>query len=117
MTALLHFHLSHRSRSWLFILAGVLLLSTRQAMASDERSIRLFRDEIISLGPTVNPAEAQMVSETSYHAASKYRKEWRVFPSAIFNNFLIYIGARQRGYFHWAHAIGASCNCRLRHSS
>jgi hypothetical protein len=110
MTAPLHFHLSHRSRVWLLILAGLLLLllNTQQAMANDERSIRLFRDEIVSLGPTVNPAEAQMVSETSYNTASKYRKEWRVFPSAIFNNFLIHVGARQRGYcFHWAHAIGA----------
>jgi hypothetical protein len=108
MTALLQLRLSRRPSRWLFIITVLFLLNTRHAMASEERSIRIFRDEIITLGPNVNPAEAQQISEVSYHTADKYRKEWRVFPSVLVNNFLIYVGARQRGYcFHFAHAIGA----------
>ena len=78
------------------------------AQARDEKSIQGFRDAIVALGPGVDPAEAQLVSETAHHTARRLQKEWRVAPLAIFQNFLIHIGARDRGFcFHWAHDIGA----------
>lgn len=77
------------------------------ARATDEKSIKGFRDAIVALGPDVDPDEAQLVSETSHHTARRLQKEWRVAPFAIFQNFLIHIGARDRGFcFHWAHDIG-----------
>ena len=77
------------------------------AQARDEKSIKEFRDAIVALGPEVDPAEAQLVSETSHHTARDLQKKWRVAPLAIFQNFLIHIGARDRGFcFHWAHDIG-----------
>ena len=61
----------------------------------------------MSLGPDVDPDEAQLISETSHHTARRLQKEWRVAPVSIFQNFLIHIGARDRGFcFHWAHDIG-----------
>ena len=79
-----------------------------QAQAGDEKSIKKFSEAIVALGPEVDPAEAQLVSETSHHTARRLQKEWRVAPVSIVQNFLVHIGARDRGYcFHWAHGIGA----------
>lgn len=80
---------------------------TAPAKASDEKSIKGFRDAIVALGPDVDPDEAELISETSHHTARRLQKEWRVAPISIFQNFLIHIGARDRGFcFHWAHDIG-----------
>ena len=77
------------------------------AKADDERSIKGFRDAIVAFGPDVDPDEAELISETSHHTARRLQKEWRVSPISIFQNFLIHIGARDRGFcFHWAHDIG-----------
>ena len=90
------------------VLACAVILCARSAMADDSKSITRFREAIVKLAPDVDPAEARLVSETAHHTARRLQKEWRVVPPANFQNFLIHIGARQRGYcFHWAHDIGA----------
>jgi len=90
------------------VLACALLLCAQSAMADDSKSIKRFRDAIVALSPEIDPAEAQLVAMTSHQTARRLAKEWRVVPPANFQNFLIHIGARQRGYcFHWAHDIGA----------
>ena len=96
-----------------FLARGVVLLiafsvCVGTALADDAKSIRGFQNAIVKLGPDVDPAEAQLVSETSHFTARRLQKEWRVAPISIFQNFLIHIGARDRGFcFHWAHDIGA----------
>jgi hypothetical protein len=76
--------------------------------ADDAKSIQGFEDAIMKLAPDVDPVEAELISVTAHHTARRLQKEWRVAPLANFQNFLIHIGARQRGYcFHWAHDIGA----------
>jgi len=98
---------SRRLCRGLIILLALGLL-VRTAQAGDERSIKKFSEAIVALGPGVDPAEALAVSETSHFTARRCQKEWRVSPLSIFQNFLIHVGARDRGYcFHWAHAIGA----------
>ncbi len=88
-----------------FIIFFVLTLA---AQARDEKSIAGFRDAMVALAPSIEPAEAELVSETAHHTARRLQKEWRVAPIAVFQNFLIHIGARDRGFcFHWAHDIGA----------
>ncbi|HEY1581911.1 MAG TPA: hypothetical protein VGF73_02295 [Chthoniobacterales bacterium] len=90
-----------------FVFVFLLILAVPVAQARDEKSIAGFTKAIIGLSPTVDPQEAQMVSEVSHHTARDLQKKWRVVPFAIFQNFLIHIGARDRGYcFHWAHGIG-----------
>ena len=77
------------------------------AHADDEKSIKGFRDAIVKLAPDVDPAEAELVSATSHRTARRLQKEWRVAPVSIVQNFLIHIGARQKGYcFDWAYGIG-----------
>ena len=96
----------HHSKIPLLALLAWSLLAPA-ALARDEKSIAGFRDAIVALSPTVNPAEAQLVSETAHHTARDLQKKWRVFPFAIVQNFLIHVGARDRGFcFHWAHGIG-----------
>jgi hypothetical protein len=91
-----------------FLLVSALLISANSARANDAKSINGFRDAIIALSPKVDPAEAQLVALTAHQTSRRLQKEWRVVPPANFQNFLIHIGARQRGYcFHWAHDIGA----------
>ncbi len=89
----------------IFLLAACLLAPP--ARANDEKSIQGFAKAIIALSPTVDPAEAELVSETAHHTARDLQKKWRVFPFALVQNFLIHVGARDRGFcFHWAHGIG-----------
>ena len=97
------------ARSFLpvLVLFFVFALGAPLARAGDEKSIKAFRNAIVELSPDVDPTEAQMISETAHQTARRLQKEWRVFPFALVQNFLIHIGARDRGFcFHWAHGIG-----------
>ena len=87
---------------------GVLfVMSIPAAIAADEKSIQRFREAMIKLGPNIDPAEAEAVSVTSHHTARELAKQYRVVGPAVFQNFLINIGARQRGYCaHYARDIG-----------
>ena len=77
------------------------------ARADDAKSIKGFRDALVALGPDVDPAEAELVSVTSHTTARRLQKEWRVAPVSIYHNFLIHIGAREKGFcFDWAYGIG-----------
>jgi len=102
-----HSGFRRRIRYALVALSCALLFSTHTANATDEKSIAGFTKAIVALSPTVDPAEAQMVSEVSHHTARSLQKQWRVFPFALVQNFLIYVKAREGGFcFHWAHGIG-----------
>ena len=78
------------------------------ARAADEKSIKNFTAAIIRLGPeTIDPAEAEAVSVTSHRTARQLAKEYRVVGPSVFQNFLVNIGARQRGFCaHYARDIG-----------
>jgi hypothetical protein len=107
MALMAHLKLSCAPGRWA-ALACALLLSAQNARADDSKSINRFRDAVVKLAPDVDPAEAELVAVTSHQTARRLAKQWRVVPPANFQNFLIHIGARQRGYcFHWAHDIGA----------
>lgn len=86
-------------------LSCALLVSA--ARAADEKSIEKFRDAMIKLRPDVDPAEASAVSTISHHTSRQLAKEYRTVGPAVFQNFLVNIGARQRGYCaHYARDIG-----------
>lgn len=108
MPLLTRFKLSHPPGRCTVVLAFALLICGQTALADDSKSIKRFRDAIVALSPAVDPAEAELVAEMSHHTARRLQREWRVVPPANFQNFLIHIGARQRGFcFDWAHGIGA----------
>jgi hypothetical protein len=66
------------------------------------------RDTIVALAPDVDPAEAERVSVTAHTTSRSLAREYRMVRPPDFQNFLIHIGLRQRGFcFHWARDIGA----------
>jgi hypothetical protein len=96
-----------RHTYWLLVFLLASLISSEPAAANDEKSIKGFQKAIVALAPEVDAVEAQAISEVSHHTARDLQKKWRVAPLSIFQNFLIHIGARDRGFcFHWAHDIG-----------
>jgi hypothetical protein len=100
------------TKSWVRIIPALVLISTclfctSTAGGMDEKSIQGFRDAIIKLGPDIDPAEAELVSATAHHTARQLARDYQVVGPAVFQNFLIHIGARQRGFcWHWARDIG-----------
>ena len=93
-------------RSLIFIFAFLILADT--ASARDEKSIKAFREAIVGLAPDVDAGEAELVSVTAHTTSRHLAREYRVVGPSVFQNFLIHIGARQRGYcFQWARDIGA----------
>jgi len=75
--------------------------------ATDEKSIEGFKQAIIKLSPDVDPSEAESVSVISHRTARQLAKDYRVVGPSVFQNFLVNIGARQRGYCaHYARDIG-----------
>ncbi len=89
-------------------MAGLLAVVCATTDASDEKSIRGFTSELVKLSPAVDPAEAEAVSVTSHRAARQLARDYRVVGPAVFQNILIHMGVRDRGYcFHYAFDIGA----------
>jgi hypothetical protein len=51
----------------------------------------------------VNRDEAKLLADCAFAAVTKLRREYRMFGTPIFNNFLIYHGLRKRGYcYQWS---------------
>jgi hypothetical protein len=85
----------------------VFALCTTAVWARDERSIRELRDALVALGPGVDPAEAELLSVTVHTMSRDLARQYRVVLNPNFQNFLINIGARQRGYCaHYVRDIG-----------
>jgi hypothetical protein len=77
------------------------------ASARDERSIRDLAKALATLAPDVDPAEAQLLSSTAHTTARTLARQYRVVLNPEFQNFLINIGLRDRGYCgHWTRDIG-----------
>ncbi len=78
------------------------------AQAKDEKSIAGFTKAMLEMAPGIDPAEAAQVSLISHRESRRLAKEYRVVGPSVFQNFLIHVGARKKGFcFHWARDIGA----------
>jgi hypothetical protein len=74
-----------------------------QVPKDDSAKAEKLADELASLSPRVNREEARLLAECAYASVSKLRREYRMFGTPIFNNFLIYHGLRKRGYcYQWS---------------
>jgi hypothetical protein len=92
-------------RSISFSFAFLVLVGA--AFARDERSIQDLSKALATLAPSVDPAEAQLLSATAHTTARGLRQKYRVVLNPEFQNFLINIGLRDRGYCgHWTRDIG-----------
>ncbi len=89
-----------------FIFAFLLLVGS--AHAGDERSIKDLAKALAALAPDVDPAEAELLSETAHTKSRSLAKEYRVVLNPEFTVFLVNIGKRKRGWCgHWAQDLGA----------
>jgi hypothetical protein len=89
-----------------FIFVFALCLSS--VWAKDERSIKDLRDALVALAPDVDPGEAELVSVTAHTASRDLAREYRVVLNPSFQNFLVNIGAREKGYCaHYVRDIGS----------
>jgi hypothetical protein len=92
-------------RFYFFIFALLIVAGT--ATARDEKSIIGFQKAIFSLATDIDPHEAELISVTAHTTARALARQYRVIGPSVFQNFLIHIGARQRGFcFHYARDIG-----------
>src|SRR2546421_5619115 len=92
-------------RTFVFIIAFGLCVSA--VWAKDEKSIKKLRDALVALAPDVDPGEAEVLSVTAHTASRSLAREYGLLWSPIFQNFLIHMGKRQRGYCgHYARDIG-----------
>ena len=93
-------------RTVVFIIAFSLCVSA--VWAKDEKSIKKLRDALVALAPDVDPGEAELLSVTAHTASRDCAREYHLAWSPIFQNFLIHMGKRERGYCgHYARDIGS----------
>jgi hypothetical protein len=93
-------------RSILFIFAFLLLAGP--VRGKDERSIKHLRDALVALAPDVDPAEAELCSVTAHTTSRSLAREYRIAWCPAYQNLLIHMGKRQRGYCgHYARDIGS----------
>jgi hypothetical protein len=99
-----------------FGVALVIFGAWNSAVLADEQQPALFQvskadganaaklaDQLASLSPRVNRDEAKLLADCAFVTVSKLRREYRMFGTPIFNNFLIYHGLRKRGYcYQWS---------------
>ena len=66
--------------------------------ARDERSIKKLADALVALAPDVDPGEAELLSVTAHTASRSLAREYRAVWFSGFQNLLIHMGKRERGY-------------------
>jgi hypothetical protein len=89
-----------------FIFVFTICLGT--VWARDERSIKDLCEALVALAPDVDPGEAELLSVTVHTMSRSLAREYRVVLNPPFQNLLINIGVRQRGYCaHYARDIGS----------
>jgi hypothetical protein len=92
-------------RTFVFIIAFGLCVSA--IWAKDEKSIKKLRDALVALAPDVDPGEAELLSITAHTASRNLAREYGLVWTPIFQNLLIHMGKRQRGYCgHYTRDIG-----------
>jgi len=74
-----------------------------QVSKNDSARAEALADQLAALSSRVNREEARLLAQCAYATVSKLRRQYRMFGTPIFNNFLIYHGIRKRGYcFQWS---------------
>src|SRR6266513_2440342 len=74
-----------------------------QVPKNDSAKAEALANELATLSPRVNCDEAKLLADCAFATVSKLRRQYRMFGTPIFNNFLIYHGLRKRGYcYQWS---------------
>jgi hypothetical protein len=74
-----------------------------QVSRSDLANAEALANQLVALSPRVDRTEAKLLADYAYATVSQLRREYRMFGTPIFNNFLIYHGLKKRGYcYQWS---------------
>jgi hypothetical protein len=74
-----------------------------QEPKNESIAVESLASQLAALSPRVNREEAELLAKCAYATASQLRKQYSMFGTPIFNNFLVHWGIRKRGYcFQWA---------------
>jgi hypothetical protein len=74
-----------------------------QVPRSDLARAEALASQLAALSPRVDRSEAKLLADCAYATVSQLRRQYRMFGTPIFNNFLIYHGLRKRGYcYQWS---------------
>src|SRR5437667_2672406 len=69
---------------------------------NDSANAPALAGQIASLSPRVDQNEAALLANCAYATVSRLRRQYHMFGTPIFNNFLVYHGLRKRGYcYQW----------------
>jgi hypothetical protein len=69
---------------------------------NDPANAEALANKLASLSPRVDHNEAKRLADCAYATVVRLRREYRMFGTPIFNNFLVYHGLRKRGYcYQW----------------
>src|SRR5215468_10841607 len=68
----------------------------------DSEKAEALGNQLAALSPRVDRNEAKLLAEYAYATVARLRREYRMFGTPIFNNFLVYHGLKKRGYcYQW----------------
>ena len=74
-----------------------------QVPRSDLGNADALANQLAALSARVDPTEAKLLADCAYATVSQLRRQYRMFGTPIFNNFLIYHGLKKRGYcYQWS---------------
>jgi len=69
---------------------------------NDSANAQALARQIASLSPRVDQNEAALLANCAYATVNRLRRQYHMFGTPIFNNFLVYHGLRKRGYcYQW----------------
>ena len=78
------------------------LFSPFELSKNDPANAEALANKLASLSPRVDQNEAKRLADCAYATVAGLRREYRMFGTPIFNNFLVYHGFRKRGYcYQW----------------
>ncbi len=73
-----------------------------QVPKNDSAKSEALANHLAALSPRVDRQEATLLSNCAYATVSQLRRQYHMFATPIFNNFLVYHGFRKRGYcYQW----------------
>ena len=73
-----------------------------QVPKNDAAQAEALANQIAALSPRVDRKEATLLAQCAYSTVSRLRRQYSMFGTPIFNNFLVYHGLRKRGYcYQW----------------
>jgi len=78
-------------------------LTSFEVPRSDLANAKALANRLAALSPRVNSGEAELFADCAYATVSQLRRQYRMFGTPIFNNFLVYHGLKKRGYcYQWS---------------